>query len=139
MMTKRNPTVQIPDAFLPFLGSSDSFIAKMEGRKLILEPRVIPGAAKRAQTPGPVKPVQPVEREQYRYSARDRRMTPEQAEKYGMSATRLKVFRAIYKSKSGLLARDIMKQCKLPHGSVQQTLNWLRNHRFVTHSVESNG
>lgn len=54
-------------------------------------------------------------------------------EKLHLTPVRTKVLRAVHEhSKEGLLARDIIKRTKLPHGSVQQTLNWLRHHNLVT-------
>lgn len=41
----------------------------------------------------------------------------------------LKVLHANYRT--GLVARDIMRKARLPHGSVQSTLNWLRAHNYV--------
>lgn len=53
-------------------------------------------------------------------------------EKLGLSPTRTKVLKAIHETgKAGILARGIRKRTKLPHGSVQQTLNWLRAHQQV--------
>lgn len=52
--------------------------------------------------------------------------------KLDLSPTRTKVLQTIHESgKAGLLARDIIRKAGLPHGSVQQTLNWLRNHKQV--------
>lgn len=54
----------------------------------------------------------------------------EPVKKLGLSPVRTKVLAAIHENtRTGLLAKDIMKKAKLPHGSVQQTLNWLRNHK----------
>jgi hypothetical protein len=50
-------------------------------------------------------------------------------EKLPLSETRLKVLKVIHKAgKKPLRAKDIMKKTNLPHGSIQQTLNWLRHH-----------
>jgi hypothetical protein len=44
-----------------------------------------------------------------------------------LSDTRKKVLRIIHKTgKQGIRAKAIMSRGKLPHGTVQQTLNWLR-------------
>jgi hypothetical protein len=51
-------------------------------------------------------------------------------EKLPLSETRLKVLKALQASgKRGLRAKQIMRKAGLPHGSVQQTLNWLRHHK----------
>lgn len=53
-------------------------------------------------------------------------------EKLPLSPTRLKALKAVHEAgKAGLRAKDIMKRAKLPHGSVQQTMNWLRAHQLV--------
>lgn len=47
--------------------------------------------------------------------------------KLELSETRLKVLKAVHaEGKTGTLAKQVMKKTKLPHGSIQQTLNWLR-------------
>lgn len=53
-------------------------------------------------------------------------------EKAGLSPTRERVLRVIHESgHAGVIAREIKRRAKLPHGSVQQTLNWLRAHHKV--------
>jgi DNA-binding transcriptional ArsR family regulator len=52
--------------------------------------------------------------------------------KLPLSETRRKVLRTVHQAgERGLLARQIGKRAKLPHGSVQQTLNWLRSQKLV--------
>lgn len=151
--SQANQSVVLPEAFLPVLaGNADKFIVRMEGERIIFEPKV--EGAKIGAYAGPdrragklskketrdkaakILTAQATVRPKFCYHAKDKRMTPENAAKYGLSTTRLKVYKAIYSgSKKGLLAKDIMKRCNLPHGSVQQTLNWLRNHRLVSHEV----
>lgn len=54
------------------------------------------------------------------------------AEKLNLSEMRQKVLNAIHAAgKGGLKSSEIMKHTKLPHGSVQQTLHWLRQRRYV--------
>jgi hypothetical protein len=50
-----------------------------------------------------------------------------------LSETRLKVLKAVHDAgkHTGVRSKDILKKTKLPHGSVQQTLHWLRAHGFV--------
>lgn len=53
-------------------------------------------------------------------------------EKMDLTPTRAKVLAAIHASgKTGVLAKQVMKRTKLPHGSIQQTLHWLRQHDMV--------
>lgn len=53
-------------------------------------------------------------------------------DKLPLSPTRRKVLKAVHRvGKDGILAKQVLARTKLPHGSVQQTLNWLRNHKFV--------
>jgi hypothetical protein len=55
-----------------------------------------------------------------------------------LSAVREKVLIAIQASgKRGVIARDLRRQTRLPHGSVQQTLNWLREHKLVEAKEEA--
>lgn len=144
-------SVQLPEAFLPVLaGNADQFIVRMEGEQIILTPKK-PGA-KVGPYKGPdrrgklskketrdkaaqILTVQATVRPKFCYHAKDKRMTPDTAGRYGLSPTRLRVYRAIYGAKKGLLAKDIMTKLKMPHGSVQQTLNWLRNQRLVSHEI----
>lgn len=77
---------------------------------------------------GPVQSVRSkgaVIRPRFRYSVADRRKHPE------LSATREKVYRALLAAPQGLVYRDLKARTKLVHGSVQQTLNWLRNAGLV--------
>lgn len=144
-------SVQLPEAFLPVLaGNADQFIVRMEGEQIILTPKK-PGA-KIGLYKGPdrrgklskketrdkaahILTAQATVRPKFCYHAKDKRMTPDTAGRYGLSPTRLRVYRAIYGAKKGLLAKDIMTKLKMPHGSVQQTLNWLRNQRLVSHEI----
>lgn len=53
-------------------------------------------------------------------------------EKLNLSPVRTKVLETIHDaSPAGVLSRDIITRAKLPHGSVQQTLHWLRAHKLV--------
>lgn len=143
-------SVVLPASFQSMLaGDPSNFIVRMEGERVILEPKGAKpyNGPDRRKGNGAAKPskketanraaaiLTEAVRPKFRYSAKDKRMTPESAAKYGLSPTRLKVYKTIYGAKTGLLAKDIMAKCKLPHGSVQQTLNWLRNHRFVAHEI----
>lgn len=135
---------QLPSAFVPLLGNLDGFIARMEGTgknaRLILEPKPL-GKAKATNGRKPsteaaaAETTAPVGRPTFLYTVKDHRLSLEQAKRYGLSPTRLKVLQAVYKAKKGLKAADIMARCKLPHGSVQQTLHWLREHQMIDHTV----
>lgn len=53
-------------------------------------------------------------------------------EKLELSEARLKVLKAVHSAgREGVLSKAVMKRTKLPHGSIQQTLNWLRAHEYV--------
>lgn len=146
-------------------GNADQFIVRMEGEQIILTPKkpgakvgLYKGpdrranghpktfakaermAAERAKKEtrdkaASILATQATVRPKFCYHAKDKRMTPDTAGRYGLSPTRLRVYRAIYGAKKGLLAKDIMTKLKMPHGSVQQTLNWLRNQRLVSHEI----
>lgn len=82
----------------------------------------------REPAPNGTKPT-PIEidRARFRYIPTDARRKP------ALSATRASVYESIRASKNplGLLARDILAETKLTHGSVQQTLNWLRGQKLI--------
>lgn len=129
---------RLPDTFAPLLENPAGFIARMEGESLILTPRkaqalptVAQGAGAHTKASNSGEPGALVGRPSFLYTVKDRRLSLEQAKRYGLSPTRLKVLRAILEAKKGLQARQIMTRCKLPHGSVQQTLHWLRQHEMV--------
>lgn len=61
----------------------------------------------------------------FRYRATDRRRKPE------LTPSRERVYRVVAKNPNGVLARDIIKRARVSHGTVQQTLNWLRAHKLV--------
>lgn len=138
-------SIQLPDAFVPMLaGNPDGFIARMEGRRLILEPKPSAKRGSGRTTKTVLAPTTDVAgrrkgspvseasaRPTFLYTVKDRRLSLESAKRYGLSPTRLKVLQAVYKAKKGLKAADIMARCKLPHGSVQQTLHWLRTHEMI--------
>lgn len=139
MKRKNHSAVELPQAFVPFLGQVDGYrVTVMPTGEIVLTP---PTAVKVGQNGhGRVPQLatqhaqdarQRVDRARLKYLVADKRLTPQRAETFGMSRTRLKVYKVIYKHKTGLLARDLMKQTGLPHGSIQQTLNWLRGHKLV--------
>jgi hypothetical protein len=50
-----------------------------------------------------------------------------------LSDHRKRVLRVIHKTGiEGIVARDIIRESKLPHGSVQQALSWLRERQLIT-------
>lgn len=81
-----------------------------------------PAAPQRTITsPRPV-----VSRPRFRYQVVDRRRTyPE------LSARRAQVYNALLKSPNGLVYKDLKTRTHLVHGTIQQTLNWLRNAKLV--------
>ncbi len=138
-MSKQTLPVEMPAAFLPLLAKSGAFKVSQQGDRIILEPVQSNGNGHKAVKMVP-KPAQDApgtqEKAHLKYYPADRRVKPESLEKFGMSPTRLKVYKVIYRNaKRGLLARDIMTKTELPHGSVQQTLHWLREHKMVKGEV----
>lgn len=145
---KKHQSVTLPESFIPMLaGNPGGFIVRMEGKRLIWEPREDAPQAKRTTVAAPPKgrtngngrvaaksaeaEAQGATRPTFLYTVKDRRLSLEQAKRYGLSPTRLKVLQAVVKAKRGLKARDIMTRCKLSHGATQQTLHWLRAHQMV--------
>lgn len=79
-------------------------------------------------TAAPVRTVRSqvgVARPRFRYVCVDRRARPV------LSEVRAKVYDTLRKHPEGLLSRDLIKRTKLVHGSIQQTLNWLRTKKYV--------
>lgn len=70
-----------------------------------------------------------VTRPRFVYHCADRRVRP------ALTPVRGKVYDALKASPKGLVYSDLRKKTKLVHGSVQQTLNWLRNHKYVVAEV----
>jgi hypothetical protein len=65
----------------------------------------------------------------YRPTKVNARVNPEKLE---LSDTRKKVFKVVQRAgRKGIRSKQILTRTKLPHGSVQQTLNWLRAHNLV--------
>jgi hypothetical protein len=72
-----------------------------------------------------IRSTKPVLKSRYRYKVADRRLRPE------LSPTRTKVYETLLAHPEGLVSRQLMTKARLVHGSVQQTLNWLREHKLV--------
>lgn len=82
----------------------------------------------RTRTPDPIVAMG---RAPFRYKVLDRRRHP------NLTPSRAKVYNVVAKYPDGLLARDIIKKARVSHGTVQQTLNWLRSHKLVKGEPES--
>lgn len=136
MRGKKATRIEIPKAFVPFVGQAGNYkVSITKEGDIILSPKEPTtnghGSRMPLATAHTTQARTNIERARLRYTVADKRLTPKRAEVFGMSKTRLKVYKALYSHKKGLLARDVMEQAKLPHGSVQQTLNWLRSHKLV--------
>lgn len=138
--SKSSSSVQMPQAFVPFISHPGDYQVTVDKDGGIHMVPKAPGPQGNGTSNGHGKGLQTahsadagakIDKARLRYAVADKRLTPARAETFGMSKTRLKVYRVIYKHKTGLLARDLMKQTGLPHGSIQQTLNWLRGHKLV--------
>lgn len=71
-------------------------------------------------------------RPRFRYFAVDRRKHPKD-----LSDARAKVYRYVEKSGGkGIIARELVAK-GIPHGTVQQTLNWLRHNELVRSEEEA--
>jgi hypothetical protein len=74
----------------------------------------------------------PVLRPKFSYTIANRDYTPDQAEAFGMSKPRLKVYKTIYEAGGdGAGYKVIRSKSGLPHGSVQQILHWLRKQKLI--------
>lgn len=89
-----------------------------------------PGRRQEDPAPAPIRTLRAhVTRPRFVYHCADRRTRP------ALTPVRGKVYDALKASPKGLVYSDIRKKTKLVHGSVQQTLNWLRNHKYVVAEV----
>jgi hypothetical protein len=79
----------------------------------------------------------PILRPKFSYTIANRDYTPEQAEAFGMSKPRLRVYRVIYEAGAeGAGYKLIRSKSGLPHGSVQQILHWLRKQKLIVGEPE---
>lgn len=84
------------------------------------------------------RPTPLVARPKFIYRAADKRYTPEQAKRFGLSPQRLKVYELIYTAGTkGIGYKDVRAKSNLPHGSVQQVLHWLRAQKLITGEPET--
>lgn len=72
-----------------------------------------------------IRSAEPVIRPRYVYAVKDRRVRPE------LSPIRARVYDALRAAPSGLVSAELKFRTKLVHGSIQQTLNWLRAKKLV--------
>ena len=71
-------------------------------------------------------------RPRFRYFAADRRKNPD-----AISPTRRRIYTLIAKSKgSGVIEADLLKR-GIPHGTIQQTIHWLRENGWVKYEQET--
>lgn len=138
MRGSKSQSQQMPQAFVPFIGHPGDYqVTVNKDGSVLMVPQKAQGKQPHngngngLQTAHAADARQKIDKARLRYAVADKRLTPARAKTFGMSTTRLKVYKSIYKCKTGCLARDLMVQTKLPHGSIQQTLNWLRNQKLV--------
>lgn len=101
-------------------------------RRLIARPvtEPTPAATRRREDTTPVRTLRArVTRPRFVYHCADRRVRP------ALTPVRGKVYDALRATPKGLVYSQLRKKTKLVHGSVQQTLNWLRNHKYVVAEV----
>lgn len=156
METKRRVT-PLPAAIIPFiLQNLDGFdIVLEDGERIVITPKngavINPQSRTKLVTlltgtaePGvpalapkrPAEPARPILRPKFIYKATDKKLTPEQAKRFGFSEQRYRVYRVIFESK-GIQAKDVMEATGFPHGTVQQILHWLRHRKLITGEPET--
>ena len=154
MDTKKKVT-PLPPAIIPFiLQNLDGFdIVLEDSERIVITPKagatinpqsaakyaaalLVDAPPARPQPVSEARKVQPILRPKFIYKVADRKLTPEQARRFGFSEQRLNVFRVIFESK-GVQSKDIMDKTGLPHGTVQQILHWLRNRKLITGEPET--
>ncbi len=129
--------VTLPESFIPFiLEHIDEFEARVEGESIVLalKPDAHGNGKGRLATMVSAAPaaLAPQVRPKFVYTVIDRKLTPEQAGRYGFSEQRLKVYSAIYAEKEGIQSKELLTKTELPHGTVQQILHWLRDHKLIS-------
>lgn len=131
-------SIRLPQSFVPFiLQHLDMFEAHIVGESIVIsmtgDSAAISAAKPPALTiipaPTPAPPPHPI----FIYRIVDRKLTPEQAARYGFSEQRLKVYRSVYEAgASGVQSKELLTRTGLPHGTVQQILRWLRDRKMVS-------
>jgi hypothetical protein len=150
MVAKKRLT-PLPPAIIPFiLQHLEGFDIMLEGdERIIITPKadatMDPGSmAKFASTllehkarilPG--KPTASILRPRFIYKVADRKLTPEQAQRFGFSSQRHQVYKAVFDAPKGVQAKNVMEATGLPHGTVQQVLHWLRKRKLITGEPET--
>lgn len=133
-MAKRTERTTLPKSFIAFiLEHLDEFEARVEGDSIVVtfeDGRALP------KTPKQAPALSPQERPRFVYRVTDKAMTPEKVERF-FSEQRLKVYEEVYLSRTGILAKELITKTKLPHGTVQQILSWLRSRKFVEATPEA--
>jgi hypothetical protein len=145
-MMSRTP---LPPAIIPFiLANLDAFDVSLEnGERIIITPKdgavVAPGSPVSVSLPPaydrarPFLAPKPILRPKFIYRVKDRKLTPEQAKKFGFSAPRLAVYQAIWDAPKGITSKELMARTGLVHGAVQQILHWLRKQNMVKGEPET--
>ena len=145
-MTKRTA---LPPAIIPFiLENLDGFdIALEDDDRIVITPKqgamvnpnsraqlaslILENGETRAARPIPLRP-------KFSYRPFNKNYTPQQAKAFGMSKPRLRVYEVIYAAGAdGARYKEIRAKTQIPHGSVQQILNWLRKQKLIIGVPES--
>ena len=103
-----------------------------ESKRQLIRGTARASANESVQTIEPTRTETPItSRPRFRYYAADRRKNPDV-----LSPTRRKIYTVITRAhKSGVVAQDLLKR-GFPHGTIQQTLHWLRQEGWVVHEEE---
>lgn len=129
MKNKAPQDTLLPQSFITFIIEHlDLFQARVVGDSIVVDMKPAAEGQRRptlTSVPAPPRIIQ------YRYKAAEQTLTPELAKRYGFSDQRLKVYTAIYNAPLGIVSKEILTQTGLPHGTVSQILNWLREREMV--------
>lgn len=143
--------VPLPRDIIPFiLENLEGFDVELEdGERIIITPRddatVRPSSRNHLRATllnrMPVTAAAPrtaPPRPKFIYRPSHESYTPEQARVFGMSKPRLRIYALIHAAgEAGIGYAELREKSNLPHGSVQQILNWLRKQQLITGTPEA--
>ena len=145
-------TAPLPSAIIPFiLANLEGFDVVLEdSERIVITPKdgaevephsrthLVQALTRTANGDGHTAAPVMVARPKFIYRAVDKRYTPEQAKRFGLSPQRLKVYELIYTAGAkGIGYKDVRAKSGLAHGSVQQVLHWLRAQKLITGEPET--
>jgi len=134
-MKTGHDVIALPEQLIPFIIENIAHFQAIieDGERIVIS--IKPGAQMKIPASADrVTHGTPPPRPKFAYTVKDRKNTPALAKRFGFSEPRLRVYKAIFNADPirGIQSKDILRVTKLPHGSVQQILHWLRSREMIT-------